>query len=117
MEILRLGPQDIKTIKNKEVIRLRDRVVPLVRIETVRRIERPVENHDGPRVIVIAGDDRKAVGVVVDELVDQQEFVVKPVGKYLANVRALAGATILGDGRVGLVVDMPTLMRMSTSPN
>jgi two-component system chemotaxis sensor kinase CheA len=117
MEILRLGPQDIKTIKNKEVIRLRDRVVPLVRIETVRRIERPAENHDGPRVIVIAGDDRKAVGIVVDELVDQQEFVVKPVGKYLANVRALAGATILGDGRVGLVVDMPTLMRMSANPN
>jgi two-component system chemotaxis sensor kinase CheA len=116
-EILRLGPREITTIKGKEVIRLRDRIVPLVRIETVRCIERPATNHDGARIIVIAGDMRKAVGIVVDELVDQQEFVVKPLGKYLTNVRALAGATILGDGRVGLVVDMPTLIRTSTSKN
>ncbi len=116
-EILRLGPREITTIKGKEVIRLRDRIVPLIRIETVRCIERPATNHDGARIIVIAGDMRKTVGIVVDELVDQQEFVVKPLGKYLTNVRALAGATILGDGRVGLVVDMPTLIRTSTSKN
>jgi two-component system, chemotaxis family, sensor kinase CheA len=116
-EILRLGPREITTIKGKEVIRLRDRIVPLVRIETVRCIERPATNNDGARIIVIAGDMSKAVGIVVDELVDQQEFVVKPLGKYLTNVRALAGATILGDGRVGLVVDIPTLIRTSTSKN
>ncbi len=117
MEILRMGPGDIKTIKGKEVIRLRDRVIPLVRIETVRCIEGSVPHNEAARIIVVAGDERKAVGVVVDELVDQQEFVVKPLNKYLANARALAGATILGDGRVGLVVDMPTLIRASTSRN
>jgi two-component system chemotaxis sensor kinase CheA len=117
MEILRIGPRDIKTIKGREVIRLRDRIIPLVRIETVRCIEGPVSDHEAARIIVVAGDERKAVGVVVDELVDQQEFVVKPLNRYLANARALAGATILGDGRVGLVVDMPTLIRASTSRN
>lgn len=117
VEILRLGPQDIKTIRGREIVRLRDRIIPLVRIETVRCIEGPVKDGEGARIIVVAGDERKAVGVVVDELVDQQEFVVKPLNKYLANARALAGATILGDGRVGLVVDMPTLIRSSTSRN
>jgi two-component system chemotaxis sensor kinase CheA len=117
MEILRLGPGDIKTIKGIEVVRLRDRIIPLVRIETVRCIEGPVADGDVEQIIVVAGDERKAVGVVVDELVDQQEFVVKPLNKYLANARALAGATILGDGRVGLVVDMPTLIRASMSRN
>ena len=117
MEILRMGPRDIKTIKGREVIRLRDRIIPLVRIETVRCIEGPAGDHEAARIIVVAGDERKAVGVVVDELVDQQEFVVKPLNKYLASARALAGATILGDGRVGLVVDMPTLIRASTSRN
>jgi two-component system chemotaxis sensor kinase CheA len=117
MEILRMGPRDIKTIKGREVIRVRDRTIPLVRIETVRCIEGPAGDHEAARIIVVAGDERKAVGVVVDELVDQQEFVVKPLNKYLASARALAGATILGDGRVGLVVDMPTLIRASTSRN
>ncbi len=117
MEILRLGPQDIKTIRGREIVRLRDRIIPLVRIETVRCIEGPVNDGDAAQIIVVAGDERKAVGVVVDELVDQQEFVVKPLNKYLANARALAGATVLGDGRVGLVVDMPTLIRTSTSRN
>ncbi|MBM4445488.1 MAG: chemotaxis protein CheA, partial [Chloroflexi bacterium] len=117
LEILRMGPGDIKTIKGREVIRLRDRIIPLVRIETVRCIEGPASSDEAARIIVVAGDERKAVGVVVDGLVDQQEFVVKPLNKYLANARALAGATILGDGRVGLVVDMPTLIRASTSRN
>lgn len=117
MEILRMGPRDIKTIKGREVIRLRDRIIPLVRIETVRCVEGPVADHEAARIIVVAGDERKAVGVVVDELVGQQEFVVKPLNRYLASARALAGATILGDGRVGLVVDMPTLIRASTSRN
>jgi two-component system chemotaxis sensor kinase CheA len=117
LEILRMGPGDIETIKGREVIRLRDRIIPLVRIETVRCIERPVPGDGAARIVVVAGDERKAVGVVVDELVDQQEFVVKPLNRYLANARVLAGATILGDGRVGLVVDMPTLIRASTSRN
>jgi two-component system chemotaxis sensor kinase CheA len=116
-EILRLGPQEITTIKGREVIRLRDRIIPLVRIETARCTEGPATNGDGARIVVIAGDARKAVGIVVDELVDQQEFVVKPLGRCLTNARALAGATILGDGRVGLVVDMPTLIRASTGRN
>jgi two-component system chemotaxis sensor kinase CheA len=64
--------------------------------------------------IVVAKDGEKSIGVVVDELMEQQEFVVKPLGKFLVDIRGIAGATILGDGQVGLILDVPALIKMAT---
>jgi two-component system chemotaxis sensor kinase CheA len=66
---------------------------------------------DEEYVLVIRAGDRVA-GIVVDALKEQMEFVIKPLGKYLGELKGIAGATILGDGQVALILDIPTLIRM-----
>ena len=98
----------LKTVHGKEVIVLRDEVVPLIKLNEIFNIEKALEEEDLTVVFVEKGDMK--LGLVVDYLIGQQEIVIKPLGKVFQNVKGVAGATILGDGRVALILDVATLI-------
>ena len=102
---------DIKTVQNKEVIVLRGQIIPIIRLGDVLSVPHTdeTENEDIFVVVVHLGD-RKA-GIVVDNLIGQQEIVIKTLGKLLAGLKIFSGATVLGDGRVALILDVGTLMQ------
>ena len=99
---------DIKYVEAKEVIHLRDTVIPLVRLDRVLDIE-PKEDPESLTVVIVKKGDQQA-GLVVDDLIGQQEIVIKSLGKYINGNKLISGATILGDGEVALIIDANTLM-------
>ncbi|MCI5713435.1 MAG: chemotaxis protein CheA [Lachnospiraceae bacterium] len=101
--------KDIKYVQSKEVIHLRGMVIPLVRLDKVLDIE-PREKEPESLTVVIVKKGEKFAGLVVDNLMGQQEIVIKSLGKYINNNKLISGATILGDGEVALILDVNTLM-------
>jgi len=100
--------KDIKYVEAKEVIHLRDTVIPLVRLDRVLDVE-PKDDPESLTVVIVKKGDQQA-GLVVDDLIGQQEIVIKSLGKYMAGNKLISGATILGDGEVALIIDANTLM-------
>lgn len=99
---------DIKFVRGKEVISIRDNVIPIIRLSEILDVENTQESQDLIVVIIQKGD--KKAGLVVDQLIGQQEIVIKSLGKHLNNNKLLSGATILGDGEVALILDVNTLL-------
>ena len=113
-ETLTIAPSEIQTIRKKEVIRRRDSIIPLLRLKTTLGGEAMrTENNDKNLIVVVKAGDR-LVGIVVDTLLERQEIVVKSLGKYLGDIEGIAGAAILGDGQVALILDIASLTKMST---
>ncbi|MBB5021432.1 two-component system chemotaxis sensor kinase CheA [Desulfurispira natronophila] len=112
VETVKVPRTEIKTIERKEVLRLRDEVVPLVNLSDVFDIE--TEQKD-ELYIVILGLAERRVGLVVDTLLGQEEIVIKTLGDYLKGTPGVTGATIMGDGRVNLIVDVGSMMEMATA--
>lgn len=100
--------KDIKYVEAQEVIHLRGKVIPLIRLDQVLDIE-PREEPESLTVVIVRKGDASA-GLVVDNLMGQQEIVIKTLGKYINNNKIISGATILGDGEVALILDVNTLM-------
>ncbi|MGD9780371.1 chemotaxis protein CheA, partial [Methanomethylovorans sp.] len=102
--------QDIKTIEGQEVILLRGEVLPLLRLNSI--LDCPVEVDDKENLIVVVVEKMGShFGFVVDELLGQQEVIIKSLdSKVLRSVKGFAGATILGDGTVCLILDIGTLV-------
>ena len=110
-EINDIRPTDIQMVRNKEVIVLRDTIIPIIRLDQVLGV--PVQETQNAKkqltcVIVRKGD--KLSGLIVDSLIGQQEIVIKSLGKLLAGIRCIAGATILGDGNVALIIDVNSIV-------
>lgn len=103
-----IAPSDIKTVQNKEVIHLRGIVIPIIRLNGVLDIESRKNPEDNMTVVIVKKGDRLA-GLVVDELVGQQEIVIKSLGRYITKCKIISGATILGDGEVALILDTNAL--------
>ena len=102
--------EDIKYVENKEVINLRGIVIPIVRLDTILNVEKTKES-DGNLIVVIVKKGDQLAGLVVDELMGQQEIVIKSLGKYISCAsRIISGATILGDGEVALILDTNVLI-------
>lgn len=99
---------EIKYVQAKEVIHLRGSVIPLIRLEQILDMEPTQEKESLTVVIVKKGE--KFAGLVVDNLMGQQEIVIKSIGKYINNNKIISGATILGDGEVALILDANALM-------
>lgn len=97
-------PSDIKYVQTKEVIHLRGNVIPLIRLRNVLDIAPDEFAPESLTVVIVAKGDRLA-GLVVDNLIGQQEIVIKSIGKYINNNKMIGGATILGDGEVALILD------------
>ncbi len=104
-----IPPRDVKLVQAKEVIQLRDLVIPLIRLNEILDIESKREPDENMVVVIVKKGDKLA-GLVVDELIGQQEIVIKPLGKYVSKCKVISGATVLGDGEVALILDANTLI-------
>lgn len=100
---------DIKFVQQKEVINLRGTVIPIVRLDEILDCP-PREEEPENLVVVIVKKGDKQTGLVIDNLLGQQEIVIKPLGKYINIHRMISGATILGDGEVALIIDSNSLV-------
>ena len=119
-EVVRLTPQRVDSIQGSDVIRHRDRVVPLLRLRDVLSVPLPASDtvpaspdravSNAYAVIVTVAHRR--VALVVDEPIAQEEVVIKSLGNYLKGISGIAGSTILGDGRVIMVLDVGELIQM-----
>lgn len=104
-----VDPKEIKTVQSKEVIHLRGSVIPLIRLEEVLDIESKREPDENMVVVIVKKGDKLA-GLVIDELIGQQEIVIKSMGKYINKCKFISGATILGDGEIALILDANALI-------
>lgn len=95
---------DIKYVQTKEVIHLRGNVIPLIRLRSVLDVPEDDFSPESLTVVIVAKGDKLA-GLVVDNLIGQQEIVIKSIGKYINDNKMIGGATILGDGEVALILD------------
>lgn len=101
-------PIEIKTVQAKEVINLRGNVIPLVRLNTVLDVA-STKTEEESMVVVIVKKGDKLAGLVIDNLMGQQEIVIKSLGKFISKSKIISGATILGDGEVALILDTNAL--------
>jgi two-component system chemotaxis sensor kinase CheA len=121
-EAIRLDPDSIETIRGREVMEHRGRVVPLIRLDTA--LDVPVPNAGGKRAETAPSTDTYAVivnvahrqaALIVDDLIEQEEVVIKPLGEYLTSVSGVAGTTILGDGQVIMILDAGEIIQMQST--
>lgn len=105
--VININVNEIKLTNNKEVILYRDKIIPIIRLSEKLNLKSVESNN---KYIVIVKTGEKTVGLLVDELLGQQEIVIKPVGKLLQNLKEYVGATILGDGLVTLILDVAAIV-------
>lgn len=106
---IKITAADIKTVQRQEVVLLRGRVIPLVRLGQALHTPDVGSSSAENFVVIVNIGDRQA-GLMVDDLIGQQEIVIKSLGKLLAGIKTIAGATILGNGRVALILDVAALL-------
>ena len=100
---------EVKLVQNKEVIHLRGTVIPLIRLSELLDVESTRSKEDNLIVVIVKKGDKLA-GLVVDDMIGQQEIVIKSLGKYIKQCKFISGATILGDGEVALILDANALL-------
>lgn len=109
VETIIIRPVEIKHVRHSEVVVVRGKVLQLVRLREIFN-DLPAYEEEKLSVVVLGSGDRR-IGIIVDKLIGEQEIVIKSLGVYLGQVPGLSGATILGDGRVGLIVDARHLIK------
>lgn len=109
IEAVRISRSDIKTINGREVLHLRDRVLPLIRL--AQEFDIPTDADRERFYVVVAALGDRRIGVVVDELRSQEEVVIKSIWDYLETVKGVSGATITGEGKVVLILDTSELVQ------
>ncbi len=112
LETVRINKDEIYTVENRSVMRLRDEVLSLVHIADIFEVERVFDSSEHAYVVVLGLAETK-IGLIVDTLVGQEEIVIKSMGEYLHGMDGIAGATIRGDGGVTLIVDVAAIMQMA----
>lgn len=101
--------EDIKLVQAKEVINLRGSVIPLIRLDNVLDLQYEKDETQNLMVVIVKKGEKLA-GLVVDDLIGQQEIVIKSLGKYINKCKIISGATILGDGEVALILDTNAML-------
>ncbi|WRA22804.1 chemotaxis histidine kinase/response regulator CheAY2 [Helicobacter pylori] len=114
LETVRISHDEIYTVDGKSVLRLRDEVLSLVRLSDIFKVDAILESNSDVYVVIIGLADQK-IGVIVDYLIGQEEVVIKSLGYYLKNTKGIAGATVRGDGKITLIVDVGAMMDMAKS--
>jgi two-component system chemotaxis sensor kinase CheA len=107
---LREPESSIKTVRGQATYVYGDRVLPIIRLSDVFGARTRSAN-DGLLLIVVVQSGNEQVGLVVDKLMGQQEIVIKNLSGVLGEIHGLSGVTILGDGRLALILDIPSLIR------
>ena len=105
---INIQPEEIKTVQNREVIVLRGEIIPIIRMEQTLFVPH-VKDSDELFVVVVHAGESKA-GIVVDKLIGQQEIVIKTLGNLFMGLKMFSGATVLGDGRIALILDVATML-------
>jgi two-component system chemotaxis sensor kinase CheA len=113
VEVLRLNDLEVTNVMGTEVIRIREDILPLLDLNRAfgRLTEGPSHSNEGVVVVVRAGD--KSVGLTVDAVMEPQEIVIKSLGDYMGGIKGVVGSTILGDGRLALILDTASLVRQT----
>lgn len=111
VEIVRIPVNEIKSVKEQEVAVIRDKAIPLIWLHDYFGMKRRKRKNKNVFIVVV-GVAEKRLGLVVDELIGNQEIVVKSIGSYLGKVDGISGATILGDGSVSLILDVLGISKM-----
>jgi two-component system chemotaxis sensor kinase CheA len=114
-EAIALDEGHVRTIESRQVLTVRGVSLPICRLEGLFEMRRRAAGRGRAFVVVARVADRR-LGLVVDELVGQQDIVIKPLGKSLSKIRGFAGATELGDQRVALVIDVAALIEEVLAP-
>ncbi|WP_163531806.1 hybrid sensor histidine kinase/response regulator [Helicobacter suis] len=112
LETVRISQDEIYSVDGKSVLRLRDEVLSLVRLADIFKVDAILEGSKEVYVVIIGLADQK-IGVIVDYLIGQEEVVIKSLGYYLKSTKGIAGATVRGDGKITLIVDVGTMMEMA----
>jgi two-component system chemotaxis sensor kinase CheA len=107
-ETLRVDPAQVQKIKDRDVYLLRGEILPLVNMHEMLASPLQSNDHQPMRVVVVRSGNTRA-GLCVDETVGQTEIVIKSLGQQLQSVPYISGGTILGDGRVALILDVPQI--------
>jgi two-component system chemotaxis sensor kinase CheA len=111
IETVRIKETEIHSFEGREVLKLRDSVLSLIRLDEIYELQ---ESLDDDIYVVVVGLAEKRLGFVVNKLVGQEEIVIKSLGDYLSGNEGIAGATIMGDGRVRLIIDVAGVMEIAT---
>ncbi|MCX5708944.1 MAG: chemotaxis protein CheA [Candidatus Omnitrophica bacterium] len=112
-ETIKISKKELKYLQNFEVIKVRDEVIPIIRLDKILGVassKLKPEDGDGRLSLVIVEYGKKAMGLVVSQVLGEQDIAVKPLGALVKRTKGIAGATILGDGRVALILDIMSLM-------
>jgi two-component system chemotaxis sensor kinase CheA len=117
VEVIRVHSENIYTINNKPVIKLRDRIIPLISLRQVVLNHTKDTRTDIWQYVVIVGIAERQVGIEVDELLGQKEIVIKSLGSYIGRVPGIAGSSIMGDGTVILILDINDLINRTKDDN
>jgi len=110
IEVLRVHNDEIKSVNQNEVIRLRDSVLPLLSLDKILTFADSSDREGEWQYVVVVGIAEKKYGIKVDDLIGQKEVVIKSLGNYLGNIHGIAGSTIMGDGKVVMILDIAELI-------
>ncbi|MDI3507886.1 MAG: two-component system, chemotaxis family, sensor kinase CheA [Clostridiales bacterium] len=111
IEIIDVSADDIKSIRRQqEVIDFRSSLIPFVRLKQVLNVLDNEQDVHGTITTVIVRKGDKIAGFAVDTLIDQEDIVIKPLGKYLSHIKSISGATILGNGQIAFILDINHLL-------
>ncbi len=117
IEVIRVAKEDVYLVNQTECVKLRDMVLPLSDIDNMLYgVDKSVDAKDYYFVVVV-GIAEKRIGIKVNGLIGQKEIVIKTLGKYLGNIEGIAGSTIMGDGKVVMIVDVAELVNKLTGQN
>ncbi|WP_028550444.1 chemotaxis protein CheA [Paenibacillus sp. UNC451MF] len=111
VETAAIKQDQIRFVHGNKMVNYRNSVIPLVSLGKLFDVPNTVEATEGETQIVVIRKGEKLAALVVDEFIGQQEIVLKSLGKYLTNLFAISGATILGDGQVALIIDTNALIK------
>ena len=111
IEAILVHKDEIRTVHGQKVMDFRGKVIPLVDLNVVFETNKEKESSEDMLSVVVVRKGEKLAGLVVDDLLGQQDIVLKSMGRYLSQVFAISGATILGDGQVALIIDCNALIK------
>ena len=111
VETVRITKDDIDKVENKDVLRLRENIIPLVYLGDTLGVGKNKKTLDEKEIyVVVVAIAEKKIGLIVDELIGREEIVIKSLGNYLTNIKGISGATIMGDGSVTLILDVANVI-------
>jgi len=113
IEVLAVSLDRVETIESKAVLRFRGAILSLVLMDELFSLQHEEEEGGSRRYVVVVGLAEKRVGLVVDSVLGKEEVVIKSIGSYAAGTEGISGATVMGDGRVCLIVDLSSMIHMA----